>query len=207
MWLPRTSRTPSEELIRATLRMISSTHGPPALTSARARCVARPCVPSVVSTHRSPCRSAVITRVRVMTRAPRSAASRAFRATSRESSTQQSEYSKARRYSGFSGLPAGSVVRSRLRAAGRIFRPPIVSYISNPNRISQAGRRPRAQGITQRSSREVGVSDSNRMPGDSGRTNRIGQLICGMATSNVSRSSSASRTSRNSKYSRYRNPP
>jgi hypothetical protein len=39
--------------------------------------------------------------------------------TRRESSTQQSEYSKARRRPGLSGSPAGSRLRSRVRVPGR----------------------------------------------------------------------------------------
>ncbi len=53
------------------------------------------------------------TRARVITRAPRAAASRAFSATRRASCTQQSEYSNALRNCGLSARPAGSRVRSR----------------------------------------------------------------------------------------------
>jgi len=49
---------------------------------------------------------------------------------------------------------------------------------------------------------KVDVSLSKRMSRDSGRTKRMGQLMCGIARSNVSRSMSDSRTSRNSKNSR-----
>ena len=46
-------------------------------------------------------------------------------ATSLASLTQPSEYSKALRNSGFSGLPAGSLAMSSVRVAGSNLRPPI----------------------------------------------------------------------------------
>ena len=46
-----------------------------------------------------------------------------------------------------SGAPAGSRRKSRVRVAGKILRPPIVSYKNSPNRINQAGLRPFIQGI------------------------------------------------------------
>lgn len=61
---------------------------------------------------------------------------------------------------------------------------------------------PLNEGISRPRSRAVGVSPAKRISGCQGRTKRIGQEMCGMATSSVSRSSSASRTRRNSKYSR-----
>jgi DNA-directed RNA polymerase subunit K/omega len=73
--------------------MMSPTHGPPALTSARAvissaRAVALDRHAPEVAVPRG-----ADTRVRTMIRAPRASASRAFSTTRRESSTQQSEYS------------------------------------------------------------------------------------------------------------------
>ena len=60
-------------------------------------------------------------RVRVRMSAPRSAASRAVSTTRRASSTQQSEYSKARRDTrAAAARPAGSCRRSSTRVGGRI---------------------------------------------------------------------------------------
>ena len=79
-----------------------------------------------------PLRARPMQRVRVRISAPRAAASRAFSTTRRESSTQQSEYSKPRAYSGRSGAPAGSRRRSTARVGGRIWRPPRWSYSEQP---------------------------------------------------------------------------
>ena len=53
----------------------------------------------------------------------------------------------------------------------------------------------------------AGVNASNRIDVSKGRTNRRGQLICGIEQSNISLSINDSRTSLNLKYSRYRKPP
>ena len=73
----------------------------------------------------APTRSAERQRVRVRMAAPRAAASMAFSTTRRESSTQQSEYSKPRRNSGRKGPPVISRARLTLRVAGSLRRPPI----------------------------------------------------------------------------------
>jgi hypothetical protein len=72
-------------------------------------------------------RSAETQRVRGAMVAPSSAAAMALSTTSRESSTQQSEYSKPRLNSGLSGAPSGSRVRSTTRVLGSFLRPPILS--------------------------------------------------------------------------------
>jgi hypothetical protein len=59
-----------------------------------------------------PVRSAESTLVRVMIRAPRASASRAFSTTRRESSTQQSEYSNAFSNRGSSAAPSGVPVEA-----------------------------------------------------------------------------------------------
>ena len=75
------------------------------------------CASSSVQRHRPSSRRALTQRVRVLMSAPRSAASRALSTTRRASSTQQSEYSKARVNSGLSGLPV-SIARE-IEAARR----------------------------------------------------------------------------------------
>ena len=99
----------------------SATHGPAALTSARARMVR--CTPvrfvaAARQRHRPSVRSADTQAVRGAIVAPRSAASRAFSTTRRESSTQQSEYSKP---AGEFGLQrrAGGIVAQPQRARRR----------------------------------------------------------------------------------------
>ena len=83
-------------------------HGPPAFTSARATTSTAPSRVLVFKRQplKFPSRRAAMHFVRGRTIAPRSAASRALRTTRRASSTQQSEYSNARRYSGFRASPA-----------------------------------------------------------------------------------------------------
>src|SRR5438105_8258838 len=104
----------------------SLTHGPAALTSifALAGDLAPVDLSSSANRQRPASRLALTQRVRVLMSAPRSAASRALSTTRRASSTQQSEYSKARVNSDLSGPPAESRVRSRLLVGGRILRPP-----------------------------------------------------------------------------------
>ena len=95
----------------------SATQGPAALTRARATIERRS--PLAPSTRELPDRrrSGDDERVRGLMSAPRSAASIAFRTTSRESSTVQSEYSKAWRYTRLQGN-AGRILR-KTEAAGR----------------------------------------------------------------------------------------
>jgi len=50
-----------------------------------------------------------------------------------------------------------------LVVAGRILRPPSVSYMNNPRRISHAGRRPFIHGMIAPNSLDVGVVVSKRM--------------------------------------------
>ena len=99
MWLPLTSLTlcfapapPASERIRPT-------HGPLALTTLRARTVKRsPDTRSArTAVQLEPDGASETHAVRVRISAPLACASRAFNTTSRESCTQQSEYSKARR--------------------------------------------------------------------------------------------------------------
>ena len=92
----------------------------PALTSARARSRRRApvCVSRSSSSHTAPSRCADTHSVRVATAAPRSAASRAFSTVSRESSTQQSEYSNPESIVGLQRRP-GRVPPQLHRARGR----------------------------------------------------------------------------------------
>jgi hypothetical protein len=92
MWLPAISRMFGGGGRPRTLVLNAPTHGPVALTSARAVTMSRRPRTSSTSVHRDP-RSARTQRVRVRMTAPRAAASTALRTTSRASSTQQSEYS------------------------------------------------------------------------------------------------------------------
>ena len=97
MWLPLTRRTRREALAPETRPMTSSTQGPAALAMAFARAFDR--LPSALvnsMSQPSPVRRAEVAAVRVSTVAPRSRASSALSTTRRASSTQQSEYSKAR---------------------------------------------------------------------------------------------------------------
>src|SRR6266481_2593535 len=96
MWEPCTSRTFAFALTPAPDVSTSSTHGPPALTSARALIVERSPLDvfsTVTCQIPSICRISTA-RERVRISAPRSAASRAVSTTRRASSTKQSEYSK-----------------------------------------------------------------------------------------------------------------
>src|SRR6056300_590867 len=70
-------------------------------------------------------RSAQTTSVRGKMRAPLRFASRAFRITNLESSTQQSEYSNALRKLSLSGLPILSFLRSITFVGGNIFLAPM----------------------------------------------------------------------------------
>ena len=94
MWLPLTSLTGQGRIWSVDCKT-SLTQGPAALTNARAQILLnRPLRSSrTVRVHRPPSRSPLRQRVRVAMTAPLSAASRAFRTTSRASSAQQSEYS------------------------------------------------------------------------------------------------------------------
>src|SRR6266566_1625764 len=96
MWEPCTSRTLARALTPAPDASTSSTQGPPALTSTRARIVLRaPLNVSSTVTCQIPSTCRISTaRERVRISAPRSAASRAVSTTRRASSTKQSEYSK-----------------------------------------------------------------------------------------------------------------
>ena len=99
MWLPLTSLTLCFAALPPASERVRPTQGPLALTTPRASTVTRspdarsastasqPEPPGARETHA----------VRVRTSAPLAWASRAFSTTSRESCTQQSEYSKARR--------------------------------------------------------------------------------------------------------------
>ena len=70
--------------------------------------------------HSAPSRTADTARVPTRITAPRSAASRALRTTSRASSTQQSEYSNpVVKTPGLSGAPAASLARSSARVPGK----------------------------------------------------------------------------------------
>ena len=126
MWLPWTSRTGAGVLSWSTLLITCPTQGPAAFTRARARISRGTRVASsrMVSRHSAPCRTAARQRVRGAMVAPWSAASRAFSTTRRESSTQQSEYSKPRRKRGCNGAPAGSSRRFSARVGGSFWRPP-----------------------------------------------------------------------------------
>ncbi|CDI91999.1 hypothetical protein BN889_03966 [Pseudomonas aeruginosa PA38182] len=102
--------------------MKRATQGPAAFTRARARIEYR--LPSLRSRCRcqSPLlRRALTQRVRVWTWAPCSRAEIALSTTRRASSTAQSEYSKPRRISAFSGLLP---VKRRPREAGSFSRLP-----------------------------------------------------------------------------------
>ncbi len=91
----RTAACASTPVVRV---RTSSTHGPAALTTVRARMVSRwpVAVSSIVTCQTPSARLISVARVRVLTTAPRAAASSALSRTSRASSTKQSEYSKAR---------------------------------------------------------------------------------------------------------------
>src|SRR5436190_1227802 len=126
MWLPFTMRILSGLLSPITEPRTWLTHGPPVLMRHLALISLLPplFISSRVHVQLPPSRRADTQRVRGLMSAPRSAASRALSTTRRASSTQQSEYSKPRVKSGLSGVPVISLVRSTLRVAGRILRPP-----------------------------------------------------------------------------------
>ena len=116
-------------LPRITCPATSDTQGPAALTRVRARIVrVAPVFSSrVVSVQAPSSRDADTQPVRVATVAPSSAAAIAFSTTRRESSTQQSEYSKPRLNSGFSDWPIGSSRSDTVRVGGSFLRPPMLS--------------------------------------------------------------------------------
>ena len=120
-------RTAAFVLERTTPPSTSPTQGPAALTSAFARTLWRVPLCSLVMRQTPPSRSAETTRLRVWIAAPFAAASMALSTTRRESSTQQSEYSKAVAPLSLSGRPAASCERSSVRVAGSFLRPPIWS--------------------------------------------------------------------------------
>lgn len=128
IWLPLTSRTRRLLSILSTSSFTTFIHGPAALTMPLARWAC--CCPSrfcVVMCQYPPMRRAEVHLVRVRIFAPFSAALRALSTTSRASSTQQSEYSKARRYLSLSGTPASAWRRSRVAVPGNTRLPPRLS--------------------------------------------------------------------------------
>ncbi len=92
MWLPFTRRTRSVMRSPSMRSSTSTTHGPAAFTSARARSVRRsPDAVAITASHSPSMRLALSKRVRVSTVAPFSRAETAFNTVRRESSTRQSE--------------------------------------------------------------------------------------------------------------------
>jgi len=114
-------------LARVARRSTSSTHGPAALAIARACTRVSPEASRKVARHIVSSRSSAMHSVRVRISAPRSFASSALSTTSRESSTQQSEYSNPRLSDGLRIAPCGGWRRSTLFVGGSSFRPPIWS--------------------------------------------------------------------------------
>ena len=119
MCAPSTRRTRPRAALPRRRCSTSSTHGPAALTSARAAIVSRRPLArsSSVTRQTSPSRTAECASVPTRIAAPRSAASRALSTTRRASSTQQSEYSKAVvEHAGPERPPGGVARQDRARA-------------------------------------------------------------------------------------------
>ncbi len=164
--------------MRKTVSATDAVQAPDALTSARA-VTTRRWPRSITASRQLSSRSARTQRAPVRMSAPRSAASTAVRTTSRESSTTQSEYSKARPIGRFSALPTGWWVISMVADAGSRGREARRSYSNSHDRSTQGCRSSEWAGMTK----------------------RIGRTRCGAVRSQISRSLSAARTRNNARRS------